>query len=72
MAESIDLAVGHVPALSRQVDDIDRQFLQEMLSEIKIEAGSSIFGNVGLSCGIDDEVLKPLQRNVSTYFLLTI
>ena len=68
VAESIDLAVGHVPALSRQVDDIDRQFLQEMLSEIKIEAGSSIFGSVGLSCGIDDEVIEAIAKKCQYIF----
>ena len=62
VAESIDLAVGDVPALSRQVDDSDRQFLQQMLSEIKIEAGSSIFGTVGLSCGLDDEVIEAIAN----------
>ena len=58
----------HVPALSRQVDDIDRQFLQEMLSEIKIEAGSSIFGSVGLSCGVDDEVIEAIAKKCQYIF----
>ena len=68
VAESIDLAVGDVPALSRQVDDSDRQFLQQMLSEIKIEAGSSIFGTVGLSCGLDDEVIEAIANECQYIF----
>ena len=68
VAESIDLAVGDVPALSRQVDDSDRLFLQQMLSEIKIEAGSSIFGTVGLSCGLDDEVIEAIANECQYIF----
>ena len=68
VAESIDLAVGHVPALSRQVDNSDRQFLQQMLSEIKIKAGSSIFGTVGLSCGLDDEVIEAIANECQYIF----
>ena len=63
VAESIDLAVGHVPALSRLVDDSERQFLQEMLTEIKIKAGRSIFRGVGLSCVLDDEVIEAIANN---------
>ena len=65
VAESIDLAVGHVPALSRLVDDSDRQFLQEMLTEIKIKKGRSIFGSVGLLCVLDDEVIEAIAITVS-------
>ena len=42
---------------------VTRQFLQEMLTEIKIKAGSSIFGSVGLSCVLDDEVIEANANN---------
>ena len=65
VAESIDLAVGDVPALSRQVDDKCCQKLRSKQAVPYLELWDCPVGLMMRS-------LKPLQTSVSTYFLLTI
>lgn len=59
-----------LPAMSRQVQEDEREFLREMLKEIPSKVGTvnSVFGCAGLSSELDDEVIEAISGKCQYIF----
>ena len=61
---------GQLPAMSRQMQEDESEFLREMLKEIPSKVGTvhSFFGSAGLSSELDDEVIEAISGKCQYIF----
>ena len=63
-----------MPTMARRVQEEDREFLRNMLKDIKISLGttSSVFGSADLVSELAEEVIKAIVGNGANTFFLSL